>query len=382
MKVTIIAPLFPLKSISPYCYHLIQALMQYLDFECIAFSRTTLPLFYHGGEIDPTIRIPPLKNINQQVKINVFNPLTWLKAGMYASGDIVHLQHWKCSTTAIYCFIVPILKIRGKKIIFSIHNITPHAPEKYFVFLDALLNRFVFRFADCFIVHNQRNKKRFEELYSVNQRPIYIIGVGPHEPLFRNNLSREEAREYLHIPQEKKVILHFGYLWQYKGVNVLLNSLGLIIKDVPEVLLVIAGTVTSEWRQYEEIIEKKHLSAYVQKHLNYISESTTDIYFSAADLVVLPYIPPFDTHGGVSALAVALHKPLLVSDIGGLPEFVKNKQVIVQPGDANELAQKIITILKDKTLLSSFEQDSIEVEKEINWNNIAKKTLDVYKQII
>jgi len=381
MKVTLIAPLFPLKSISPYCYRLIEALSQFLDFECIVFSRTTLSLFYSGGEIDSAIKIPNLKNVNQHVKINVYNPLTWLKAGLCASGDIVHLQHWKCSTTAIYCFIVPILKIRGKKILFSIHNITPHASEKYFVFLDAVLNRFVFRFADCFIVHNQRNKKRFKELYAVNDRPIYIIGVGSHEPLVRNCLSCKEARNYLGIPEEKKVLLHFGYIWEYKGVSVLLNALEFIAKKIPDVFLVIAGTVTNDWRKNEEIIEKKHLSAYIQNHLYYIPEDEVDIYFSAADLIVLPYIPPFDTHGGVGALAVTLHKPLLVSDIGGLPEYVRNRQAIVRSGDVNELTQKIITILKDKALLSSLTEDSKAIDKEISWDKIAQKTIQVYESL-
>jgi glycosyltransferase involved in cell wall biosynthesis len=381
MRVTLIAPVFPLKSISPYCYRLIQALSHYLNFECIIFSRTTLSFFYSGGEIDTTLQPPSMKNINKRVKINIYNPLTWLKAGLYASGDIVHLQHWKCSTTAIYCIIVPILKLRGKKIVFSIHNITPHAPEKYFIFLDALLNRFVFRFADSFIVHNKRNKKRFEELYQVNQRPISVIGVGSHEPLIRTKLSRKEAREHLYISMEKKVILHFGYIWRYKGVDVLLNALESIVKNVPNVILVLAGTVTSDWKQYEEIIEKKHLAQHIQLHLHYIPESEVDIYFSAADLVVLPYTPPFDTHGGVGALAVALHKPLLVSDIGGLTEYVRNSQAIVTPGDVNELAKKTIKILTDKKLLSSLVKDSRTIAKEITWDEIAKKTIRVYEQM-
>lgn len=381
MRVTVIAPLFPLKSISPYCYHLIKTLSYYLKFECITFSRATLPFFYKEGEIDTTIQLPTLKNINKRVKINIYNPVTWIKAGLYASGDIVHLQHWKCSTTAIYCIIVPILKLRGKKIIFSIHNITPHTPQRYFVFLDALLNRFVFRFADAFIVHNQRNKKRFKEIYNIHHRPISIIGIGSYKPLIKNTLSCKEARERLDIPIEKKVILHFGYLWGYKGVNILLDALEMIAKDVPNILLVLAGTLTSNWEQYAEIIRKKHLESYIQLHLHYIPESEVDIYFSAADLVVLPYIPPFDTHGGVGALAVALQKPLLVSDIGGLPEYVKNKRAVVPPGDAIELAKKITKILNDEKLLSSLAGDSRAIAAEITWDKIAKKTLNVYEQL-
>lgn len=382
MKVTLITPMFPLKSISPYSHGLIQALSNYLNFECIIFSRTTLAFFYRGGEIDTAIRSASFQNVNQRVKINIYNPLTWIQAGVYASGDIVHLQHWKCSTTAIYCIIVPILKLRGKKIVFSIHNITPHTPKKYFIFLDALFNRFVFRFADYFIVHNQRNKKRFEELYAVNKRPISIISVGTHEPLIRNSLSCKESKEFLHIPQRKKVILFFGYIWGYKGAHILLEALELIAQKIPDVLLVIAGTIVSDWKQCEEIIKKKHLETYIHLHLHYIPESEVELFFSASDLVVLPYTPPFDTHGGVGALAVALHKPLLVSDIGGLPEFVRNKQAIVTPGDVNELAEKIIKILTDKKLLSSLAKDSRSVAKEITWDEIAKKTIQVYEQMM
>lgn len=380
MKVTIITPLFPLKSISPYSYHLTEALSHYLNFECITFSRTTLSFFYHDGERDTTFQPPSLKNINQRVKINIHNPLSWMKAGLYASGDIIHLQHWKTSATAMYCIIVPILKLRGKKIIFSIHNITPHIPGKYFVFLDRLLNRFVFRFADSFIVHNQRNKKRFEELYHINHRPISIVAIGSHEPLIKNKLSQIEARRRLSIPLDKKVILHFGYIWGYKGVHNLLYALEIIAKEIPNILLILAGTVTSDWKHYEEIIGKKNLHPYIQLYLHYIPESEVDVYFSAADLVVLPYIPPFDTHGDVGALTVALQKPLLVSDIGGLPEYVRNKDAIVHPGDIKELAQKTILILNDQNLLCSLAEDSKNIAADLTWNEIAKKTIMVYEQ--
>lgn len=381
MKVTIIAPLHPLKSISPYCYFLVKALSNIMDLECITFSRTTLGLFYHGGEIDTSLPSPQLKSINQHIKINLNNPLSWLKAALVAEGDIVHLQHWKASTTIIYCFIVPILKLRGKKIVISVHNITPHAPERYFVFIDSLLNRFVFWFADAFIVHNERNKKRFEELYSTRNRPVHIIGVGLHEPLIRNKLSRRESRRYLHIPEKKKVLLNFGYIWGYKGMSVLLCALQQIADAVPDVLLVIAGTVTSGWKQCEDIIREKKLSPFLRTYLYYIPESEVDIFFSAADLVVLPYTPPFDTHGGVGALAVALHKPLLVSDIGGLSEYVRNRNAIVKPGDVDDLAKKIITILQDKELLLRLEKDSQTIAEEISWDVFAQKTLQAYQDL-
>ncbi len=381
MKVTAVAPLFPLKSISPYCHYLIQALSMYFDFECVSFSRTTFDFLYHGGSIDKTLNIPKPSCVTARIQIDVYNPFSWIKTGLYAAGDIVHLQHWKTSTTFIYAVVIPILKIRRKKILLSIHNITPHSPDRFLIFVDSILNRFVFRFADGFIVHNQRNKQRFQELYKLRERPIFVIGVGVHPPLITNNLSKKTARKHLQIPLKKKVLLNFGYLWEYKGMDVLLHALEMVVKEVPDVLLVITGTATTDWSRYESIVQEKHLDSYLYKRLQYIPESEVDIYFAAADLVVLPYVPPFDTHGGVGALAVALHKPLLVSDIGGLPEYVQDKRAIVQPGDPDELAQKIITILSDRSLLASLKKDSSTIAKKITWDDIAKKTLNVYKQL-
>jgi glycosyltransferase involved in cell wall biosynthesis len=381
MKVTVVAPLFPLKSISPYCYYLIEALLKYFDFEYIGFTRTTFDFLYHGGSIDHTLKTMKPACVNARVQIDLYHPFSWIKAGLYASGNIVHLQHWKTSTTFMYTVIIPILKIRQKKILFSIHNITPHTPDKFLIFVDSILNRFVFHFADGFIVHNERNKQRFQELYKLKQRPIFVIGVGVHTPLITNNLSQKKAREHFQIPLKKKVLLNFGYLWEYKGMTVLLHALEMVVKEVPDVLLVIAGTATTNWKKYESIVQQKHLDNYIYKHLRYIPESEVDIYFAAADLVILPYIPPFDTHGGVGALAVALHKPLLVSDIGGLPEYVRDKRAIVRPGDPNELAQKIITILTDKSLLTSLKKDSKVIAKNITWDDIARKTLQVYEHL-
>jgi glycosyltransferase involved in cell wall biosynthesis len=182
----------------------------------------------------------------------------------------------------------------------------------------------------------------------------------------------------LQIPSEKKVVLYFGYIWDYKGIDVLLHALKEVVKQTPDVLLVIAGTLVRSWEPYEKIIQQNNLIEYVQKHLHYIPESDIHIYFAAADLVVLPYVAPFDTHGGVGALAVALRKPILVSDIGGLPAFVKDKRAIIRPGDSTMLAEQIITILNDKTLLTSLTVDAEAVAKEIDWDVIAKQTMDVY----
>jgi D-inositol-3-phosphate glycosyltransferase len=382
MRVTVVVPLPPLKSMNPYCAYLVKALRNYIEFECLTFSRTSMEFLYADGTRDKTEQAPDFDNINTKVMINLNNPFSWIRAGLLAEGDIVHLQHWKTSVTLIYCFLVPILKMRQKKIIFSIHNVTPHSPKRYNIFFDWLLNRYVFHFADGFILHNEKNRQRFAEIYPLKNRPTFVIPVGLHKPWIPNQLSRKQARDRLNIPEEKKVLLSFGYLWEYKGMDVQLKALEKIATEVPEVLLLVAGCVITNWRKYERIIEERNLDPYVRRHLTYIPEGEVGMYFIASDLVVLPYVPPFETQGGVGAMAVGMEKPLLVSDIGGLREYVRDERALVRSGDVDDLAAKTIQILKDKTLLAQLKRDAKIIAKGITWESIAQKTIKAYERVL
>ena len=180
---------------------------------------------------------------------------------------------------------------------------------------------------------------------------------------------------------DKKVILFFGYLWGYKGLDILLKSLKIIIDTKKDVVLIIAGQPLDDWREYEKLIEKNGLNNYVIKDLKYISDSDIEYYFSCTDLVVLPYKEhPFDTHGGVGALALSFKKPLVVTDVGGLPEYVTDKRAISNPNNPEELAQKIILVLENESLLKKLSKDSEELSKELSWDKITNKIITLYEQ--
>jgi glycosyltransferase involved in cell wall biosynthesis len=379
MKITLIGTLPPIKALSPYCYHLAEALSKKIELEFINFNRIIPEFLYPGGTKEKKTYYQ--KKINSKDIISWNNPLSWIKAGRAASGDIIHIQHWQRYATFMYCFIVPILKYRKKKILISVHNITPHEKKKHIIIIDKILNLFVFHFADCFIVHNDRNRELFKKIYNVNNKKIYIIGLGVNIPQIMRKISKSKAREQLKIQNNKKVLLYFGYIWKYKGIDILLYSLEKIAKEIKDVLLVIAGQPLTNWDEYEKIIKNKDLNKFILKHLKYISEPDLEMFFSAADLIVLPYAPPFDTHGGVAAFAIGMKKPLVVSDIGGLPEFVDDKRAIVKSGDIEDLAKKIIRIFHDEELLNKLKKDSISISKEITWDSIAQKTIKVYEDM-
>jgi len=382
MKVTMIGVLPPEKSLCHYCDHLAKEISKIINLEFFSFKNLKSNSIGEIPEIERKKEMDELKQANVKYNITTYNPFSWFSAGLKARGDIVHVQHWAWYTGMAYCLILPIIKLRGKKIVISIHNITPHVKDKSIVYVDSLFNKIIYSYASALIVHNKRNERALNKLYNTRGKKISIITHGVLTLDNVKNISKKEARNYLGITENKKVILFFGYLWKYKGLDVMLKSLALIKEEVKDVFLVIAGQPFRHWKDYERIINELHLGEYVKISLGYIPDSKFEYYFSATDICVFPYKEPFDTHGGAAALALFFKKPIVVTDIGGLPEYVKDKIAVSKPEDVDGLSDNIIKILKDEKLLNKLILDSEQLNKELTWDKIAIKTVDFYKELL
>jgi glycosyltransferase involved in cell wall biosynthesis len=378
-----IGTLPPIKAISPYCVHIFQELAARMKADYIGFY--SLPDFlYSGGSKDSSYIIQTPDNIKISYLLKWWNPFSWTQAAIKASGDIIHIQHWMPYTLIIHLWMMPILKLRGKTIVITVHNITPHSNDRLLKVIDKVFNTFIFKFAHGFIVHNERNRLRFQRLYHINSEKILIATHGPIRPEIRG-ITQEDARTLLGIAPEKKILLFFGYLWKYKGLDTLLQALKGIVENVPEALLLVAGqpiTIQGDWAPYQSIIKKNHLENNVLTWLRFIPESQLEVFFKAADIVVLPYHEPFDTHGGAAALTISYHKPLLVTDIGGLPNYVKDERAISPPNDVKALERNIIRILENDQMLIDLAKDSEEKERELGWGPIAEKTIQFYELVL
>ena len=385
MKITLIAPLPPLKFISPYCDDLVNALYKKVDIEVIGYQQILPNYMYCGEPIEKkNTTLPKIKNIKIFNIIKYFNPFSWIKAAMKVTTKIVHIQHWTYYANFAFFIILPILKIRKKIIVITIHNITPHVPEKSVILIDRIFNKILFLFGDVFIVHNKRNKEKLLKLYKIDKNKIHIItmGVNSYE---KKNISKKDARKKLKIPQDKKVLLFFGYIWRYKGLDTLLKALVLIKKKIPEILLIIAGQPLNKkdsWDRYDILIKEYNLQDFIIKRLEYIPKLEIPLYFSATDIVVLSYKEPFDTHGAVGSLSLSFKKPLVVTDIGGLPEYVKDKNAISPPEDFQSLANNIIRIFKDYKLFKKLTVDAKNRAIELSWDTIVEKNIELYKSLI
>jgi len=374
-KITLIGTLPPVKGLSPYCQELLKSLSSKIKVEFIGFKKLYPDFLYPGGTKvrDWNHKPPELKNAKIRIILTYYNSFSWIWAGLTVKGDIIHAQWWSHVLAPIYFVILSICKVRGKKIIITVHNVVPHENNG----INNFLNRIVLVFGDNFIAHNDRNKESLSNFYHIPQEKISVIPHGILEPVSIKGVSKKEAREYLKVPQDKRVVLHFGHIRDYKGLDVLLKSLKFIAKEISDVILIIAGQPWVDWKKYEKIIKENNLGDYIVKKLDFIPPSEVEYYFSASDIVVLPY-KYFDSQSGIGALALPFKKPLVVTNVGGLPDFVKDERVIARLNNPEDLARKITQVLKNDDLLEKLSNDSEELAIKYNWDEIAEKTIKLY----
>ncbi len=184
----------------------------------------------------------------------------------------------------------------------------------------------------------------------------------------RKTIKQRLARNNLNLPKRNKIILFFGNIRYYKGLDVLISSLEKI--NNKNIILLIAGQCWD--KKLLELLKDKDWIIYTK---GFIPEKTKSDYFSVCDLVILPY-KYFDASSAAGADALSYGKPLVVTNVGGLPELVRDKRVIAKPNDAKDLKDKVIYALKN---IKKLERDSKEMAKKFSWDKIAKKTLEVYK---
>ena len=217
--------------------------------------------------------------------------------------------------------------------------------------------------------------------YGISSDRISLISHGSLDFHVQTQIDRDNIRLELGIGPSQKVILLFGAIRPYKGVDTALQAFSEVLPEVPDALLFIAGKLWQKWKPYQQLIEDLGINDSVKTCLEYIPSGDIHKYFEAADLVILPY-HHFDSQSGVGSTAVSFHKPMIVSDVGGLPDLVKDCRYVIPPKDPKALARSIAGCLKDPTQLTAMAGCTQVVAAELSWPSIAQKTCAIYDNLI
>ncbi len=380
MKVTMIGTLPPIKGVSDYCLEQTRELARLVDVDFISFARIYPEWLYPGGsttEIDSVFRVEAVEGLKVSCPLKYYSPVSWVRAGLSSKGDIVHLHWWTAALAPVFLICLLPVKLRHKPVVITVHNIVGHESG----FADVLASRLVLSLGDRLIVHSTRNVDRLRTVWRGDEAKVSVIPHGVYTFYRDEVVDRAAARRTLGLDTSDRVVLNLGNIRKYKGIGTLLRAFSEVARRVPRAKLVLAGECWVDWSPWQSIIRENGLTDRVVAHLHYIPSSQIKYYMSAADLVVLPY-DQFDSQSGPGNIALGFGKPLVVTNVGGLPDLVRDRRQVVNAGDCWALAETIAEMLEDSSWLERASLDSQALARELSWSSIARQTVSLYQCLL
>ncbi len=372
-EVTILSTLPPIKGMSLYTVPLIEALDKKIVSKFLWFKSLYPEFIYPGWTRDNTLRKPKLVQTHTYNNITWYNPISWIMAGFKIEGDTIHAQWWSWILAPIYMVILWIWRLRGKQVIITVHNVSPHEKS----ILKTFMNNIVYRISHKYIVHSESNKNSLKKIVS-SKKQIAIIPHWIIAPVFKET-TKLKARKQYKIDSKNKVILFYGNIRWYKGLDILLESFSKIIsKWNNDYTLIIAGPCWQDWDKYQRIIDDNWIHKFIVRIDGFIAEQQTWELFTLSDVLILPY-RDFDSQSWVIATNLHFNLPIIVSNLPWLTEVITKKEYTFRVSDTQDLYSKIIKLFQEDNLLQAREYLE-EIKRDFEWDNIIKKTLDFYKR--
>ena len=186
------------------------------------------------------------------------------------------------------------------------------------------------------------------DLKEITASPVYEATVHPVYNAFKiQDMSKEQAKQEAGIAPDKKMLLFFGFIRDYKGLRHIIDAMPEIVKFDAGIELWVVGEFRSDKESYLEQIKKNGAESSIKIVDGYIPDSGIEKYFAAADIVVLPYESA--TQSGIVQIAYGFEKPVIATDVGGLPEVVLNEKTgyIVPPKDPHALAEAVCRFFRE-----------------------------------
>jgi len=344
-----------LSGISYYTIRLANAMFEKKNVSVVCF-RQLLPTFLFPGKSHVGKNI---SDLNFSPGIPVFdgmdynNPLTWVKAYSFLKiqkPDIIVLQWWTSSVAHMHLLFRLFASLTNKpKIIIEFHEVVDPfedsiLPIRLYSKITAKLLR---KNLDAYITHSESDKRLVAERYAIDPERIHVIPLGLFDQ-YGGLLDEKESRGILSI-KEDFIILFFGLIRKYKGIPYLIKAFEQLPSEILEnSRLLIVGEV---WEDRKELLDQIRTSPFHNRITlvdEYVPDEKVNAYFSAADVVVLPYLRA--SQSGIAHIAMSFGKPVVVSEVGGLKESMAGYEgtFFVPPGDVESIRKAVLSQFGNK----------------------------------
>ena len=371
-KAIIIGPAHPLRGGLASFDERLARQFQYDGFDTTIY---TFSLQYPGFLFPGTTQYssePAPTDIKIKVCINSVNPLNWLQVGnelRRLKPDIIVVRYWLPFMGPCLGTILRRVKKNGfTKVVTIADNVIPHEKRPG----DKPFTAYFFKPVDGFIT---MSSKVMQDLRTFTDKPAQQV-VHPLYDNFGLPVNKQEARQHLGLPAQARLILFFGFIRKYKGLDLLFSAMK-ILADNPnttDIQLLVAGEFYEDKQAYEEQLQQLGIQPQLILRTDFIPDSEVRYYLSAADFVIQPYRNA--TQSGVTPLAYHFEKPMLVTNVGGLPDMVPEGKVgVVAEPEPASIAAKIAELytLGEEHFLPHLREE----KKKYSWQVLTKSIRQV-----
>ncbi len=269
--------------------------------------------------------------------IDSINPLTWIQAVKQIrefDSEWAIFRYWNPFFAPLIGYIAGKLRKKSIKVAVLIDNLVPHEES----FLDSWMARRILGRADHVITMSKSVSQDVQTHHpgmktSTLFHPLYEI--------YRSSHTKAEARAKLNLPQHP-IVLYFGLIRPYKGLDIMIKALGAIKHEFDDYTALILGEAYEDSQKYVDLIKSEGISSYTIFRNEFISDSELPLYFTAADVLVLPYRSA--TQSGIVGIALQMDRPVIATKVGGLGEYIQEGETgyLVEPENPEALGQTIL----------------------------------------
>lgn len=373
MKIAYLSTFYPFRGgIAQFNASLYRELEKYHDIRAFTFTRQYPHLLFPGA----TQYVAPADKVDEipaQPILDSINPFSYRKAAALMRAYAPHLvltKFWMPFFAPSLGYVAGKLRRRGATAIAIIDNLIPHEQRPG----DMLLVRYFLQRYDGFVVMSKTVER---DLLQLQPEARYTFKPHPLYDHFGATLPTDEARQKLGLPRDKKIILFFGFIRAYKGLDNLIRATAFLPDDY---CVVIAGEMYGDFASYQTLIDETQTANRIKLFVRYIDDAEVPAFFSAADVCVLPYISA--TQSGIVQIAFNFNLPVIVTDVGGLAEMVENGEtgLVVDSPTPQELATKIRFYFENK-LEQNMRQAIAQKRGYFSWGGFAEAVMELYGKV-
>jgi D-inositol-3-phosphate glycosyltransferase len=305
-----------------------------------------------------------------------------------AKAKLFHIL-WNNKFQLLDCTLLMLYyRLLGRKIVFTAHNVNAGKRDSNDSWLNRISLKIQYHLSDHIFVHTNGMKSEMISEFRIPESKVSVVPFGINNTVPNTSLSSVEAKGQLGISKNDKVFLFFGNIAPYKGLEYLIAAFDELLKRDPSYRLLIVGKPKgpkSYWNHVQRTIASSGIGDRLIEKIEYIPDEETELYFKAADVLILPYVHVFQS--GVLFLGYSFGLPAIASDVGNLTEEIIEGETgyAFKSEDSSDLARKIDSYFNSE-LFHNLETRRAEIKAYANerysWGNVATITTAIYSRLL